>query len=120
MTRNIGTKVYMAPEVMRGKPYNLGCDVYSFALVLWEICTLAKPYAEIAPGGSGGGSTGHVDALSHAVCVQKQRPSLQDVDSVVLRELMEYAWHDDLCQRWDMRQVQKVLQSECDAQSESV
>lgn len=40
-----GTIRYMAPEIMRGDPYSTPADVYSFAVLLWEICTLQRPYA---------------------------------------------------------------------------
>ena len=34
----------VAPEVALGLPYNAKCDVYSFALLLWEIMNLTKPF----------------------------------------------------------------------------
>jgi len=40
---NVGTVVYMAPEVSRNEPYNLSADVYSFGILLWQICTLKDP-----------------------------------------------------------------------------
>ena len=34
----VGTLVYIAPEIVQGKHYDKKCDVYSFAITLWEIC----------------------------------------------------------------------------------
>ena len=43
----VGTVRYMAPEVARLEPYTFSADVYSFALVVWELCTLQRPYHKI-------------------------------------------------------------------------
>ena len=42
-----GTLRYMAPEVGVGKRYNEACDVYSFAILLWEIFALERPYKKL-------------------------------------------------------------------------
>ncbi|RGB35190.1 kinase-like domain-containing protein, partial [Rhizophagus diaphanus] len=31
-----GVIPYMAPEVLRGKPYTKAADVYSFGIIMWE------------------------------------------------------------------------------------
>ena len=40
----VGTLRYMAPEVAMSQSYSFSADVYSFGLVLWQICTLQLPY----------------------------------------------------------------------------
>eukprot|EP00934_Nitzschia_sp_Nitz4_P000585 Nitzschia sp. Nitz4//scaffold190_size42200//30078//33516//NITZ4_007394-RA/size42200-processed-gene-0.52-mRNA-1//-1//CDS//3329540150//585//frame0 len=44
MSGHTGSRRYMAPEVARGKAYNKSVDVYSFGILLWEMCSLEKPY----------------------------------------------------------------------------
>eukprot|EP00293_Proteomonas_sulcata_P011865 CAMPEP_0184317090 /NCGR_PEP_ID=MMETSP1049-20130417/94470_1 /TAXON_ID=77928 /ORGANISM="Proteomonas sulcata, Strain CCMP704" /LENGTH=134 /DNA_ID=CAMNT_0026636337 /DNA_START=84 /DNA_END=489 /DNA_ORIENTATION=+ len=39
-----GTLLYVAPEVHRGQAFDEGCDVYAFAIVLWELVTLGRPF----------------------------------------------------------------------------
>eukprot|EP00177_Eucheuma_denticulatum_P003418 GFKZ01006180.1.p1 GENE.GFKZ01006180.1~~GFKZ01006180.1.p1 ORF type:complete len:1218 (+),score=218.00 GFKZ01006180.1:122-3655(+) len=39
-----GTYQYMAPEVLRGELHSCKSDVYSFAMVLWEIVSGTPPY----------------------------------------------------------------------------
>lgn len=39
-----GSPRYMAPEVMTGEGYTLAVDVYSFGVILYELCSLNKPY----------------------------------------------------------------------------
>jgi serine/threonine protein kinase len=34
----------MAPEIANHQPYKEKCDVYSFALLAWQILTLHKPF----------------------------------------------------------------------------
>lgn len=40
-----GSPRYMAPEIMEGKGYTLKVDVYSFGILLYELCTLEVPFA---------------------------------------------------------------------------
>jgi serine/threonine protein kinase len=40
---NLSRNRYMSPEVAAHKPYNQGCDVFSFAVVLYEILSLKQP-----------------------------------------------------------------------------
>ena len=44
-----GSPRYMAPEVLTDPPekYNLKADVYTFAIVLWEIFTLELPFFHV-------------------------------------------------------------------------
>ena len=39
----------MAPEVIEHKPYDEKADVFSFAIVLWELLTCKVPYNEMTP-----------------------------------------------------------------------
>src|SRR3989338_4013217 len=41
-----GTPLWMAPEVLTGRPLDEKCDVYSFGIVLWEIFTREEPFPE--------------------------------------------------------------------------
>ncbi|EAY07030.1 CAMK family protein kinase [Trichomonas vaginalis G3] len=40
----IGTPYYLAPELWRGDPYNEKADIYSLGVLLYEMCTLRKPF----------------------------------------------------------------------------
>jgi hypothetical protein len=44
MTANVGTVHWMAPEVLSGKKYNEKADIYSLAIVIWEMFTGQCPY----------------------------------------------------------------------------
>ncbi|KAG7352539.1 serine/threonine protein kinase [Nitzschia inconspicua] len=44
MSGKVGTLRYMAPEVARHQHYNVSADVYSFAMVSYELLSLEKPF----------------------------------------------------------------------------
>eukprot|EP01104_Vermistella_antarctica_P008003 TRINITY_DN1988_c4_g1_i2.p1 TRINITY_DN1988_c4_g1~~TRINITY_DN1988_c4_g1_i2.p1 ORF type:complete len:945 (-),score=174.96 TRINITY_DN1988_c4_g1_i2:7-2841(-) len=51
MTAEVGTLVYQAPEVMAGSTtYSKAVDVYSFGILLWELVTHSKPFADASFG----------------------------------------------------------------------
>ena len=56
----------MAPEVIEHKPYDEKADVFSFAIVLWELLTCKVPYNEMTPLQVGRGGGGGRRALSGA------------------------------------------------------
>eukprot|EP00198_Chlamydomonas_reinhardtii_P011501 XP_001700838.1 predicted protein [Chlamydomonas reinhardtii] len=41
-----GTVEYAAPEVLRGEPYTEKCDIWSYAILLWELIHRQRPYAD--------------------------------------------------------------------------
>lgn len=41
---SIGTPFYLSPEICEGKPYNVKSDIWSLGCVLYELCTLKKPF----------------------------------------------------------------------------
>ena len=43
MTHEVGTPLWAAPEVFMGLPYDLSCDVFSFAITLLELAGLSWP-----------------------------------------------------------------------------
>lgn len=47
MTGKIGTYQWMAPEVIKSQKYTEKADVFSFAIILWEIASREPPYRNI-------------------------------------------------------------------------
>ncbi|XP_023550620.1 serine/threonine-protein kinase STY46-like isoform X3 [Cucurbita pepo subsp. pepo] len=49
MTAETGTYRWMAPEVINHLPYDQKADIFSFAIVLWELVTAKVPYDSMTP-----------------------------------------------------------------------
>lgn len=46
---SVGTPAWMAPEVLRGDPYGLEADVFSFGVIVWELISRSQPWEELSP-----------------------------------------------------------------------
>ncbi|XP_051135037.1 serine/threonine-protein kinase EDR1 isoform X3 [Andrographis paniculata] len=44
-----GTPEWMAPELIRNEPFTEKCDIFSLGVVMWELCTLKRPWDGIPP-----------------------------------------------------------------------
>lgn len=47
MTGEVGSYRYMAPELVRHQPYNAKADIYSWAVLSWEILAVNRPYSTV-------------------------------------------------------------------------
>ncbi|KAL0360377.1 UNVERIFIED_CONTAM: Serine/threonine-protein kinase STY17 [Sesamum radiatum] len=80
MTAETGTYRWMAPEVINHQPYDQKADVFSFAIVLWELVTAKVPYDTMTP-------------LQAALGVrQGLRPELPKNAHPKLLDLMQRCW----------------------------
>ena len=101
LSGNTGSLRYMAPEVALSESYNLTADVYSFGLLLWQICSLELPYDGMS-------------RTDHSVYVVKgnERPVLNPSWSTPLRILMKRSWEPDPSLRPSMDSTYKILKRE--------
>lgn len=44
-----GTPEWMAPELIRQEPFTEKCDIFSLGVIMWELCTLSKPWEGVPP-----------------------------------------------------------------------
>ena len=80
MSGKVGTLRYMAVEVATQQAYNVSADVFSWAMVSYEVLTLCKPFA------------GWTRDMHHnMVCVQGVRPDTTMLPSNV-RHMLEACW----------------------------
>jgi serine/threonine protein kinase len=101
LSGNTGSLRYMSPEVARSEPYNLTADVYSFGLLLWQVCSLGLPY-------DGMNRQDHSELVVHG----NERPPLDSSWSTPLRILMKRAWEPDPGVRPSMDSIYKILKRE--------
>lgn len=91
----------MAPEVIENKQYTLKADVYSFGIMIWEICTRKTPY-----------ENQNSQQISVNVISKKMRPDKNLIPLETpngLRELMEYCWDHDPSNRPNFEQIIQLL-----------
>lgn len=105
MTRNVGTLVWSAPEVLEGQTYNLSADVYSFGVVLWEIWSRRTPFEE---------DNSSVFKLRQKI-VDGERPSLavQEItpEQQDFIELTQRCWHAIPAERPTFAEAIEVLEA---------
>ena len=92
MTR-CGTPCWTAPEIITGGKYDEKVDVYSFGIVVWEVLTHRRPFADRA-----------FADVALAV-VEGKRPPVPASCPAALRSLMEACWHADPTKRPSMEDV---------------
>jgi len=90
-----GTALWMAPEVMQQQEFDETVDVYSFGIVVWEIYSLEEPFKEYSDW----------DEFFEAVCIDGDRPAIDDNCPTSLKELTEACWHKDRKQRPSFQQI---------------
>ncbi|CAK7348141.1 unnamed protein product [Dovyalis caffra] len=44
-----GTPEWMAPELIRNEPFSEKCDIFSLGVIMWELCTLSRPWEGVPP-----------------------------------------------------------------------
>lgn len=93
-----GTPATMAPEIVRQEEYSEKADVFSFAIILWELLTRAEPYA------------GHDGlALAYSVANDGLRPSVPAYCPAEWAAMMVRSWDDDPRVRPSFDELQREL-----------
>lgn len=86
LTGGAGSARYMAPEVSNCEDYSFPADVHSYAILLWEVCTLEKPY----------GNLSSLDQLkANAVRSHRRPPLRKKIASPQVRDLLKVCWDPD-------------------------
>jgi len=105
MSGGTGSRRFMAPEVALAEPYNLSADLYSYAILLWEVLTLRKAFTYMT-----------LEDHREQVVLNGERPELTDSTTMIwsdgLTHLMETCWHPDPFERPTARDVCRILRTE--------
>jgi serine/threonine protein kinase len=108
MTFDVGTPLYMAPELIRGEAYGLSVDMYAWAFIFWRLITRNKLFSDI-PDRS---LTGLGDYV-----VAGGRPKLNDVRDPAQKRLLELCWNQNPSLRPTFREIlqdpSKLIICEC-------
>jgi len=86
---------WMAPEVLKGQDYGTSSDIYSFAVILWELATLQVPWEDSV----------HPYQMVHQITEENRRPTLPSSSYPLfeglrdLNRLIEDCWATDPAKR---------------------
>ena len=102
LTERVGTCHWMAPEVIKSQRYSTKADVYSYGIIIWEVCTREKPYNYMKR-----------DDILYRVSVKKERPNInclpKDTPKKFL-ELMIKCWDHDPDERPSFENIINYIQ----------
>ncbi|OMO56716.1 hypothetical protein COLO4_35572 [Corchorus olitorius] len=99
MTAETETYRWMAPEVINHQPYDQKADIFSFAIVLWELVTAKVPYDTMTP-------------LQAALGVrQGLHPDLPENAHPKLIDLMKRCWEADPDRRLSFSEIIAELET---------
>lgn len=88
-TQNVGTAIYMAPEIIEGVKYNGKADVYSFAILMYEVVTDLVPYEDFQKGNI------TLFQFNMKVLSENYRPEFKVPIKKSIKELIEKCWSSD-------------------------
>ncbi|XP_052278678.1 leucine-rich repeat serine/threonine-protein kinase 1-like isoform X2 [Dreissena polymorpha] len=110
----VGTLGYQAPEILEGVSYNEQVDIFSFAMVIYEIFSGRRPFSEYE----------NLSQVTKALKMEGKRPCLMDFNMNTrfpyLESLMQECWKEEADSRppahvivteHNMKSAQFVIQS---------
>ncbi|EXX57299.1 Ssk2p [Rhizophagus irregularis DAOM 197198w] len=101
---------FVAPEVLRGKPYNQAADVYSFGMIMYYIATGRQPFANCA----------HDSVLALNIC-NGIRPEISEQEALKFYiDLMKNCWNPDPDKRPSAIEIKKLFKDFCYSHDEEI
>jgi serine/threonine protein kinase len=92
---------YVAPEVALEEPAHLSADVYSFGVLLWELCALKLPFEEMSD-----------EQYVESVVLGHERPEIFPEWSMELAQLMMWCWKRNANVRPQIEDIPRALLAE--------
>ena len=100
-TNIYGVMPYVAPEVLRGKPYTQSADIYSFGMVMYFVATGKQPFADCA----------HDQDLVLSICNGIRPEITEKYAPKCYIDLMKRCWDPDPDNRPNAKEIQDEIES---------
>lgn len=95
MSNNKGSSAWMAPEVFKGTEYSEKCDVFSWAIILWQCLSRKPPFHKYD----------NEFAIQWAKGVQDKKPPMLRNCPAKLKYLLTKCWDQDPRVRLSMNEI---------------
>lgn len=105
LTGQTGSSPYMAPEVANDLPYNEKCDVYSMAILFWQMMTCKVPFEAYSVG-----------YMKENVYNGDKRPPIERLWPKSIKLVLQRGWTSDPTTRFSMQNFEDILKREITAQ----
>ncbi|GBC18956.1 kinase-like domain-containing protein [Rhizophagus irregularis DAOM 181602=DAOM 197198] len=96
-----GVLPYVAPEVLRGKEYTQGSDIYGFGIITYEVCTGLPPYHDIP----------HEVSFAINVC-RGLRPKTNYKIPQAILNIIKKCWDADPLKRLKAQELYKLVEAD--------
>jgi len=94
----VGTPIYVSPEIMKGEYYSGQADVYSFAMTVLQFCLKEEKVLEWLKAAyfAHKKKIPNVSRISHEMLIQGWRPNIEDLEGVPLAvvDLLNMSWEE--------------------------
>lgn len=109
MSGKTGSLRYMAPEVAKEMPYNETADVYSLAMMAWQIFAMQVPFS------------GYSITMHNNLVVEKGgRPKIDPKWGKAVESWMSKAWSQKIQNRPSMRATSKAFRDEVNSHEDEI
>ena len=98
-TKIYGVMPYVAPEVLRGKPYTQAADIYSFGMVMYFVATQRQPFADRA----------HNEFLATQICNGTRPEITEKYAPKYYIDLMKMCWDSNPDNRPNAKEIEDEI-----------
>ncbi len=95
-----GVLPFVAPEVLRGKPYTLASDIYSFSMIMWEFLSGVSPFNDRE----------HDFQLALNICNGERPEIIVNIPQCYIY-LMKKCWDEDPLKRPDAFEINGIIEN---------
>ncbi|PKK63255.1 kinase-like protein [Rhizophagus irregularis] len=94
-----GVLPFIAPELLKNKPYTMASDIYSFGMIMWELIVGKAPFADRA----------HDEELATEICRKGLRPEIPSDIPECFINLLRQCWDSNPFKRPCANRLRKTI-----------